>query len=255
MLAAHDRRGLRATSASPSARSTCRRDRRSSIGSDEMWEQAEGALATALRGAGDGVRDQRRRRRVLRPEDRLRLLRRAQARLAAGDDAARLRRAAGAFRPQVRASGRQRGAPGDDPPRHPRRDRALHGDPDRALRRRVSALARSRAGAGADPDRAPARSTAARFEIGCATSRCCGPSSTTATKSSATRCARRRWRRFRTPWSSVTTEMARRHGGTTPSRRPGRGCDGAAKSSSSQVREEATHARRSSKRSKEKTDA
>ena len=54
-----------------------------SIGSDEMWELAEGALAEALRGAGDRLSDQRRRRRLLRAEDRLRRRRRAEAAVAA----------------------------------------------------------------------------------------------------------------------------------------------------------------------------
>ena len=127
-----------------------------SIGSDEMWEQAEGALAEALRGAGIDYRDQRRRRRLLRTEDRLRRRRCAEAAVAARHRAARLRRAAGALRSQLRAAGRQRGAAGDDPPRHPRHDRALHGHPHRALRRRVPALAGAGAGARADADRAHA---------------------------------------------------------------------------------------------------
>ena len=40
------------------------------IGTDEMWDRAEAALAAALDERGPGVRAQRGRRRVLRPEDR-----------------------------------------------------------------------------------------------------------------------------------------------------------------------------------------
>ena len=41
-----------------------------SIGSDEAWELATSALHSALKDSGRAFRDQRRRRRFLRPEDR-----------------------------------------------------------------------------------------------------------------------------------------------------------------------------------------
>ena len=102
------RRHLLRPSASTRRASTCRRVRRSRIGTDEMWERAESALREALAAEGDRLRRQPRRRRVLRPEDRLLRARRDEARVAAQHHAARLR-AAGALRarPTSTPSGKQ----------------------------------------------------------------------------------------------------------------------------------------------------
>ncbi len=60
------------------------------IGSDEMWDRAEAALARRARRRGPGVRAEPRRRRLLRPEDRPAHDRLARALVAAGHGAARL---------------------------------------------------------------------------------------------------------------------------------------------------------------------
>ena len=125
------------------------------LGSDETWDHAEAGAGERAQAPGPGVRDQRRRRRVLRPEDRPAHARLAGPLLAAGHRPARL--------PDARAPGRdlhrlrQRAAPaGDDPPRAVGVLRALHRDPHRALRRRVPALADPGPGDRAD-DRQPPR--------------------------------------------------------------------------------------------------
>ena len=117
------------------------------IGSDEAWDIAEDALRQALvanglavpRGGGGGG--------ILRAQDRLPGDRRAGAEVAAVDDPVRLQPAR-AVRPALHDPRWHRGAAGRHPPGDPGFDRALHGDPRRALRRRVPDLAR--AGAGAD---------------------------------------------------------------------------------------------------------
>ena len=62
------------------------------IGTDEMWDRAEAALRAALEATGMDVRAQAGRRRVLRPEDRLRRHRLDRPRVAARHDPARLQR-------------------------------------------------------------------------------------------------------------------------------------------------------------------
>ena len=141
---------------------------------------------------------------------------------------------------------RQRRAPaGDDPPRPDGQLRALHGHPDRALRRRVPALA------GAASRRPCCRSptatstTRARCRRRCATPGC-APTSTSAPSRSAARSARRSCGRCRTCSSSATARPSsapsalRRHRegdqGTVPldevverlvAEAPSRGADGA----------------------------
>ncbi len=125
------------------------------MGEEATWRHAEAQLKAALDAAaiaftineGDGA--------FYGPEDRLRRDRCHRPQVAVRDDSARLP-AARELRPQVHR-GRQRGAPaGGDPPCHLRQFRALHRDPDRALRRRLPALARPRPG-GRAADRRPAR--------------------------------------------------------------------------------------------------
>ena len=106
------------------------------IGSDEMWDRAEAALAGALDAAGLAVRAQRGRRRLLRPEDRPAHDRLARPLLAARHGPARLLDAR-ALRARLHRRRQRRAPAGDDPPRAARLVRALHRDPDRALRRRA----------------------------------------------------------------------------------------------------------------------
>ena len=125
------------------------------IGTDDMWDRAEAALAAGARRARARVRGQRGRRRLLRPEDRPAHDRLDRPVVAARDGAVR-RVDARALRHPLHRGGRRRAPPGDDPPRAPGVLRALHRDPHRALRRRVPALAG--AGAGRGPaDRRPSR--------------------------------------------------------------------------------------------------
>ena len=125
------------------------------IGSDEMWDRAEAALRLGARRPRPRVRGQRGRRRVLRPEDRPAHDRLDRALVAARDRAARLRHAR-ALRHPLPGRRRPPAPPGDDPPRAARLLRALHRDPDRALRGRVPGVARAGAG-GRAADRRPPR--------------------------------------------------------------------------------------------------
>ena len=115
------------------------------VGSDEVWDRAEAALAGGASGAGSAPRDGARRRGLLRPEDRLLRARRDRPRVAAGHGAAGLLDA-GALRPGVRRRGRLAAAAGDGPPGHAGVAGALPGGAHRALRRGVPAVARARAG-------------------------------------------------------------------------------------------------------------
>ena len=77
----------------------------------------------------------------------------------------------GALRPHVRRRGQRRAPSGDHPPRGERLARAVHRDPDRALRRRVPGVARAGAGARAAdhrrlPRRTPSRSTKRLHDAG-----------------------------------------------------------------------------------------
>ena len=103
------------------------------IGSDEMWDRAEAALAGALEAEGLEYELNPGRRRLLRPEDRPAHDRLARAFVAARHGAARLLDAR-ALRPALHRRRQRRAPPGDDPPRAARLLRALHRHPDRALR-------------------------------------------------------------------------------------------------------------------------
>ena len=100
-------------------------------------------LKAALDARGDGLYDQRGRRGVLRSEDRLRRDRRDRPEVAVRDDPARLP-AAGELRPEIHRRGQRRAPAGGHPSGDFRQLRAVHRDPDRALRRGVSALAGAR---------------------------------------------------------------------------------------------------------------
>ena len=77
---------------------------------------------------------QREGRRVLRPEDRLRRHRRDRPEVAVRDDSARLQ-AAGELRPEIHRRRQRRASAGRHPSGDFRQLRAVHRDPDRALRR------------------------------------------------------------------------------------------------------------------------
>ena len=113
------------------------------IGSDEMWDEAEAALAARAGAARAALRAQRGRRRLLRAEDRPAHDGLDRALLAARHGAARLRDA-GALRAHLHRPGQRRAPPGDDPPRALGLLRALHRHPHRALRGRVPAVAGAR---------------------------------------------------------------------------------------------------------------
>ncbi len=126
------------------------------VGTEEMWDKAEAALQQALENQGleydlnegDGA--------FYGPKIDLHMTDAIGRSLAARHGPVRLLHA-GAVRAHLHGRG-QPGAPaGDDPPRPDGRLRALHRDPDRALRRRVPALAGARAGARAADRRPPHR--------------------------------------------------------------------------------------------------
>ena len=127
------------------------------VGAEEMWDKAEARPGEGAGRQGPRVRAQPGRRRVLRPEDRPPHDRLDRPLVAARHGAARLLHA-GPVRARVHRRRQRRAPAGDDPPRPHGQLRALHGDPDRALRRRVPALA------GAGPgDRAAAGRPARRL--------------------------------------------------------------------------------------------
>ena len=125
------------------------------IGTDEMWDRAEAALAQALdaRGLayevneGDGA--------FYGPKIDLHMTdsigRSWQLGTVQYDESMPER-----FGITLHRRGRRRAPPGDDPPRAPGLLRALHRDPHRALRRRVPAVAGAGPGRG-PPDRRPPR--------------------------------------------------------------------------------------------------
>ena len=129
---------------------------RSGSATTTMWDRAEAALRGALEATGLPYELEGGRRRVLRPQDRLRRHGLDRAQLAARHHPARLR-SAGALRPRVRRRGQRRAPPGGHPPRRERLVRAVHRHPDRALRRRVPASGsrRSRCGCCRSPTRRP----------------------------------------------------------------------------------------------------
>ena len=152
-----DRRRSSTAASTTSTTSTAFRDRSrapssrrgptTSSGTDEEWDFTEGELEAAR---SNGTRSPYRRRRgrglVLRAEDRPpRHRRRSAARgsSARSSSTARCPRGSGSrtWAPTTRAPGVRH------PPRAVRLARALHRDPDRALRRRLPVLARTGAGA------------------------------------------------------------------------------------------------------------
>ena len=154
------------------------------LGTDEEWDFTEAALARRARAArarrttinaGDGA--------FYGPKIDLHMTDVARPLLADGDDPARLPDA-GALRPHLHGRRQRRAPRRRRPPRAARLARALHRDPDRALRRRVPGLARAGAGARAAGRRdAPRRP---RDELlGGARAAGSGPRSTSATRRSA----------------------------------------------------------------------
>ena len=127
-----------------------------SIGTDEQWERAEGALREALERQGREYERQPRRGDLLRAQDRLPHHRRARPLLAVRHLPARLLHAR-ALRAHLHRRRQRRAPPGDDPPRPARLDGALRRDPDRAPRGPLPALAGAGAGAGAPGRRPPQR--------------------------------------------------------------------------------------------------
>ena len=127
------------------------------LGSDELWDRAESHLIQVLDRKGLDVRHQPGRRLLLRPQDRPAHDRFARTLVADRDRAARLQHA-GAVRAHLHGRRQRRASAGDDPSRPDGVLRAVHRDPDRALRRRAAGLA----GAGAG-DRAADRRPASRL--------------------------------------------------------------------------------------------
>ena len=125
-------------------------------GRDRDVGSRRGAAEGGARARGDGLYDQRRRRRVLRSEDRLRRDRRDRPQVAVRDDSARLP-AAGELRPEVHRRRQHRAPAGRHPPGDFRQLRAVHRDPDRALCRGISALAGAGPGHRAADFRPPSR--------------------------------------------------------------------------------------------------
>ena len=118
------------------------------LGEIATWDHAEAELKRALDERRPGLHGRRRRRRLLRPEDRRRCHRRDRPEVAVRHDPARLPDAA-ALRPEVHRRRQRRALPSGDPPRDLRQLRALHGAAGRALRRGVPDVAGARAGDGA----------------------------------------------------------------------------------------------------------
>ena len=178
------------------------------VGSEEMWDRAEAGLERALVDKGLEYRAQPRRRRVLRAEDRPPHDRLDRPRMAARHRAARLLHA-GAVRPDLHRRRQRRAPAGDDPPRPDGQLRALHGDPDRALRGRVPAVAGAGPGRGAAARRPPRR-LRARGPHGARSRPACARTSTTAPSRSAARSARPSCARCRTCWWSATARPSQR---------------------------------------------
>ena len=149
-----DRRALREVRLRRRPASSSRPGRRSRSATTRSGSRPRRRCAAALDAQRPRVRAQPRRRRLLRPEDRLPRHRRARPLLAARHLPARLLHAR-ALRPQLPGRRQRQPPPGDDPPRPARLDGALRRDPDRAPRRALPGLA------GADPGAASCRSPTA----------------------------------------------------------------------------------------------
>ena len=210
------------------SRSRSRRGPRSASARPRDWDAAEQALSTAVERAGFAVRHQAGRGRLLRPEDRVRLPRRARPRLDARDDPDRLRDAR-ALRAALRRPRRQRAPAGDAPPRDPRLARALHRASTSSTPAGDFPLWLAPVQARVLPVTRAARGLRARGRRRAAARPACAPSSTSATRSSASRSARPSCRRF--PSMLVVGEQEAANGTVTPRRRHGpkrrRGADGA----------------------------
>ena len=176
------------------------------LGELETWDHAEAQLQAGARGGRPGLHAQRGRRRVLRPEDRLRRHRRDRPQVAVCDDPARLP-AAGALRPEVHRRRQRRAPAGGHPPGDLRQLRALHRAADRALRRGVPALAG--AGAGDRPaDCRPPRAYAAQGRRRWRPAGC-GSALDERLEKIGTRFAKPSCRRCRTCWWSATRKSPR----------------------------------------------
>ena len=90
-----------------------------------------------------------------------------------------------ALRPRLHRRRQRRAPPGDDPPRAAGLVRALHRDPDRALRRRVPGLARAGAGDRAADLRPPRRGRARASPPSCARAGCASRSTSARSRSAA----------------------------------------------------------------------
>ena len=119
------------------------------IGDDAVWDKAEAALMATLEGLRPALDAQQGRRRVLRPEARIRFARCDRPRLAVRHHPGRPQHA-GPARRVLHRRALEQGDAGDAPPRHVRLARALHRHPDRALCRPSAALALAAAGGGRD---------------------------------------------------------------------------------------------------------
>ena len=108
-----------------STRRSCRPGPTEFLGEVATWDHAEAQLKQALERGRPGLHRQRRRRRVLRAEDRLRRHRRDRPQVAVRHDPARLP-AAGAVRPEVHRRRQRRAPAGRHPPGDFRQLRAVH---------------------------------------------------------------------------------------------------------------------------------
>ena len=115
-----------------------------------------GRVAAGAGTGRGGIRPERGRRRVLRPQDRSAHVRLDRTFVADGHHPARLPDAR-AIRDLLHRQRQQRASPGDDPPRTVRLVRAVHRHLDRALRRCLPAVAGAGAGDGAGRGRPPRR--------------------------------------------------------------------------------------------------
>ena len=178
------------------------------LGTDEEWDFTEGELVRALERHEIDVLRRRGRGVVLRAEDRPPHDRRPRPVLAARHDPAR-RADAGPVRSHVHGS-RQPRAPGlRDPPRVLRLLRALHRDPDRALRGRLPVLARAGAGSPDPRRRGPPRGCRTACTSG-SRRRASASTWTSATRRSASGSATPRWRRCRSRSSTATASPTSR---------------------------------------------
>ena len=151
------------------------------LGDDTMWDHAEAALRGALEATGLPYATQRRgTARSTGPRSTSTSTTRSAGRGSSAPSSSTTLRPE-RFELELHRR-RQHAAPaGGDPSRGLRLVRAVHGDPDRALRRRVPAVAGAGAGARAADHRRPARRRRARCTSGC------GPPGSARTSTSGTR--------------------------------------------------------------------